>query len=1168
MKKRILSLLLVLLMVMTLVPTEVFAISPDDSSVLLKQNTDYTCTLCSAAMMLRRRAVIDGSSNWSSITENSIRSTAWDENAGLYWQFTYAGMSVGHYQISGSYQSKKDSMISLLSKHPEGIMIYDRDIPHAVLLTSYNSSSDTFYCADPAGGYPSGIIQLASSLLGRNGASQSTVISNIDDYWMITNRSGGSSGSETPSVSVTDRVTHGYSVKISADYLLKNYTSELDTNAESKNYVLKKDKAYSLSCSEKVVLSNGTVRYKWVSGDTPPKTLWFEYDSSVMSVSLRHQYTEYYYEAAHPHKYYKKCACGEFYYTGETEKLASCPECNPTGPVTYAVTGGNITFDKGTGTITDCDDTVTEANIPSKIAGVAVTSIGIEAFRECEKLTSVTIPSTVKTIHGRAFYDCKNLTGVAIANGVTSIGQGAFTGCAGLTSVAIPNSVTSIGDGAFSSCTNLKKVIIPDSIKAIDNTTFSNCTSLVSITIPNSVKSIGDRAFYNCTSLTGVKIPNGVTSIGQDAFEACTELTNVEIPKSITSIGDSAFRGCTSLISITIPNSVTSIAWYMFENCTSLMSVTIPNSVTSIGRWAFRNCTNLTSISLSDSVTEIGDSAFNGCKKLDYVYYSGSESQWNAISIDSDNAPLTSANKRYNICKYAVTGGNITFDKATGEITDCDTSVTAANIPSKIDGVAVTSIKWFAFYNCTNLTSVTIQSGVTSIDMEAFYKCENLTSVTIPNSVTSINSSAFSGCTSLKSINVANTNTAYCSVNGVLFNKDKIELIIYPEGKTEASYTIPNSVTSIGDRAFRSCTNLKSVAIPDSVKSIGRWAFYECANLTNITMMNGVISIGERTFCDCTSLTNISIPNSVTSIGDCAFSGCANLKSVAIPDSVKSIGKYAFYDCTSMTDVYYSGSETQWKNISGVDSCFDGAAIHFAQGEHKHSYTLAITAPTCTAAGYTTHTCSCGNSYKDNYTDALGHNYISGVCTRCNAKATDTPTPMTPSGFADVPSDAFYANAVKWAVENEITTGVGNNRFDPNGQCTRGQVVTFLWRAAGKPTVSANVSFSDVQPGAFYYEAVKWAVANGITTGVGGNRFAPNDTCTRGQVVTFLHRAANSPAASTISSFTDVPATAFYYNAVNWAVANGITSGVGNNRFAPNDTCTRGQVVTFLYRAQ
>ena len=174
------------------------------------------------------------------------------------------------------------------------------------------------------------------------------------------------------------------------------------------------------------------------------------------------------------------------------------------------------------------------------------------------------------------------------------------------------------------------------------------------------------------------------------------------------------------------------------------------------------------------------------------------------------------------------------------------------------------------------------------------------------------------------------------------------------------------------------------------------------------------------------------------------------------------------------------------------------------QAPHAHSYTAAVTAPTCTAAGYTTHTCSCGDSYKDNYVNALGHNYVNGACTRCGAK---DPNYKPAVSFIDVPSDAFYANAVKWAVENEITTGVGNNRFDPNGQCTRGQVVTFLWRAAGKPTVSANVSFSDVQPGAFYYEAVKWAVANGITQGVGGNRFAPNDTCTRAQVVTFLYRA-------------------------------------------------------------
>ena len=458
--------------------------------------------------------------------------------------------------------------------------------------------------------------------------------------------------------------------------------------------------------------------------------------------------------------------------------------------------------------------------------------------------------------------------------------------------------------------------------------------------------------------------------------------------------------------------------------------------------------------------------------------------------------------------------------------------------------------------------------------------------------------------------------------------------------------------------------------------------------------------IGERAFSYAENISKVELPN-VNIIERKAFLNCTGLESVTLSANLGSIGEKAFDGCTSLKDVYYDGTETQWKNISGIEGCFDGATIHFGKEEHNHSYTSVKTAPTCTEQGYTTYTCSCGNSYKSDYVAALGHSYKNGKCTVCSAISPNitqqdvynaiialkekypegTPwngdytkyvwntTPeegvtfigydcaafayilsdeafgyspayyvrdakelrvgdivhlgqnfnstghyvviigVSPDGFTvaegnynkkvhwgdtftrsqmeyymdfgysrypeladgqftDVPSDAFYANAVKWAVENEITTGVGNNRFDPNGQCTRGQVVTFLWRAAGKPTVSANVSFSDVQPGAFYYEAVKWAVANGITTGVGGNRFAPNDTCTRGQVVTFLHRAENSPSASTVSSFTDVPSDAFYYNAVNWAVANGITSGVGNNRFAPNDTCTRAQVVTFLYRAQ
>ena len=284
---------------------------------------------------------------------------------------------------------------------------------------------------------------------------------------------------------------------------------------------------------------------------------------------------------------------------------------------------------------------------------------------------------------------------------------------------------------------------------------------------------------------------------------------------------------------------------------------------------------------------------------------------------------------------------------------------------------------------------------------------------------------------------------------------------------------------------------------------------YHVNSVNKIVIESGITSTGQYSFCGCAYAKSIEIADGVTRIGRGSFTQCYALDYIIIPRSVTTIEQTAFGGGDPIQDVYYCGNSAQWGKIDI-------------------------------------------GTYNNNLLTAKFHyNY--------------DPYAIN---FSDVYSDAYYYDAVQWAVKNEVTAGVGGNRFDPDRQCTRGQVVTFLWRAAGKPIVSTNVSFTDVQSGAFYYEAVKWAVTNGITQGVGGNRFAPNDTCTRGQVVTFLHRAENLPSASPVSSFSDVPATAFYYDAVNWAVSNDITKGVGNNRFAPNNTCTRGQVVTFLYRAQ
>lgn len=171
------------------------------------------------------------------------------------------------------------------------------------------------------------------------------------------------------------------------------------------------------------------------------------------------------------------------------------------------------------------------------------------------------------------------------------------------------------------------------------------------------------------------------------------------------------------------------------------------------------------------------------------------------------------------------------------------------------------------------------------------------------------------------------------------------------------------------------------------------------------------------------------------------------------------------------------------------------------------------------------------------------------------------------SPFSDVSTSAYYYEAVKWAQEKGITGGIGNGLFGPNQPCTRAQIVTFLWRAAGSPEPKSMSSFSDVSADSYYAKAVAWAVESGITTGTGDGKFSPDATCTREQAVAFLYRASGSPAISGGSAFSDVAANAYYADAVAWAEKNGVTGGIGGGLFGSGNTCTRAQIVTFLYRA-
>jgi hypothetical protein len=502
---------------------------------------------------------------------------------------------------------------------------------------------------------------------------------------------------------------------------------------------------------------------------------------------------------------------------------------------------------------------------------------------------NVTIPETidgkpVAVIGNSAFADCIDLTGITIPNGVNEIGNNVFSGCKALTDITIPNSVANIGKSSFLNCSSLTNITLPNTLTSISAQLFSGCLKLPFIAIPDSVTNIGDNAFSGCASLTSVTISASVTKIGYQAFSGCNNLAAFNVnPLNVAyaSVDGVLFdKNQISLIQCptvkvgdyTAPNSVMNIGDYAFADCIGLTNIALPDAVTNIGNYAFARCGSLTSAPNLASLTVIGEGAFSDCVRLSNI-----EIPANILNI---------LDRAFSGCG-AVT--NITISAGT------------------------TRIGAMAFFGCNSLMAFVVDplnTAFCSLDGVLFSKNENMLiqcpgarigNYMIPKSVISIQAAAFSGCSRLTAITVDDLNTAFYSIDGVLFNKAQNSLVACPASKT-GTYSIDNGIYRISSFAFSGCSRLTNILIPNSISLVFSNAFLDCAGLTSITL-----------------------PYNCSAITAYMFSGCTGLKSLIIPSRVSSVVDTAFNNCTNLSGLYFQGNKPGFLFSSTPDPLFDGA---------------------------------------------------------------------------------------------------------------------------------------------------------------------------------------------------------------------------------------------------
>ncbi len=773
---------------------------------------------------------------------------------------------------------------------------------------------------------------------------------------------------------------------------------------------------------------------------------------------------------------------------------------------------------------------------------------------------------------------------------------------------------------------------------------------------------------------TNVNIGNGITEMTNLALICFSNLQNVRLPDTLIIINDGAFCGC-RLTKVTIPEGVTTIGACAFEGCTNLTEITLPNSLTTIGENAFICCTGLTEITIPKGVTDIGMLAFHDCDKL------------TAINVAADNPNYSSLDgvlfnkNKTTLVKYPA-----------GKV------ATSYTIPA-----GVTSIYDCAFADCESLTEITIPKGVTSIGVSAFAR-DNWPSdydkqkLSLPDTLTSIGDDAFNNWY-LENIvilpdmstydiqkfferklnesyfdyygGIIDENTTFCisddnptySVHdGVFFNKDKTTLLVYPKGRTDTSYTVPNGVTDIGKSSFLGCKVLMTINIPASVTAINQEAFYGCSDLIDVYYAGNksdwqAINLGEYNapFTNATIHYNSGSTKAeqvfqrdfATAVekkqGDAAFTKTAVLttgngaitysssnEAVATVDNtgkvtITGLGDVIITASAAATDDYNEATISYAlyiaKNNTGSTKAEQAFKQDFAtaviktQGDAAFTKTAVLTTGNgaitysssdetvatvdntgkVTIAGVGTATITAAAAATDDYNKATisytltvnkknsggsssggGSNSNSSSSTTkpaaqniVTATKPDNKTTVSVASFTDT-KDHWASTAINWAVKNGLMNGTPGNRFAPNEKTSRGQLVTMLYRLEKEPTVG-TAAFRDVNSNAYYGAAVAWAASNNVVTGYANGTFGANDSLTREQIALILFRyaglkSADVTAKSDLSSFTDSAKVS------GWAAPAmqwAVASGLieGNNgALNPQGKATRAEIATILMR--